>query len=601
VVSNTNSNTAASHWLEHLHINLGEMAGDARRTAFALLNSPWQCPKEDIVRYVPEPLNHAIVLIRRSVLRHVFGKYALLSAGTAISNTMICAYTFQSDGTAVDLRINAIGALEAYIGIAKEDLVKDGLQWADLSGQAQASLLTLYAACDTAVHVMAGMFEKCDTDNRSPHYVIHPKFQPAHKVMWFSRYWARQSNLSDGQMALTVDNTLERTPGFERKAPIFQVWVDWVLDKYLCLNIKYIPELLRTKNGSAMDELRSRAELLSFLWLRSIENQRDLGQVAQTILTDLPLTTVPLARLESAGFSATEVNTLLVESQEQALGDQLLTQGRDLECVHIHSMNPKFAVQKYLQPFLRRIGSPIGEWFEKDYLLRYLRDKLDETRFWAWSGINDQEAKYDADIIIYDKAPGIFYFCQVKHRAEVLQPFLRDELNEFSRNKAFRHGINQLQTLRSQIDSPGVRSRLVSRAGKKLVGEEPLAERSRFLLIHTVENFDMCTSDGIVMYEWNTFRNLLQGLVMQIGEDISEELRYRTQNLDFADIEGVQAHLMNITGRMHKDMGKEQPTPAHLYDLLNRAELSMDYRTALWLNDWPILPTGSASLRAPLL
>lgn len=600
-MKNTNGNVAAGHWLEHLHINLDKMSVDASRTAFALLNSPWQCPKEDIVLYVPEPLNHAIVLMQRSVLRHVFGKRAILSARTAIFDTMLIAYALQPDGTAVDLKPKAIEAFEVYVGIAKEDLAKDSLQWANLSGQAQASLLTLYAACETAVHVMAGVFEKRDANNRSPHYVIHPQFQPAHKIMWFSRYWARQSNFSDGQMALTVNSTLERTPHFERRAPIFQLWVDYVLDKYLCFHNKYIPELLLTKNGSAMEELKSRAELLCFLWLRSMDGQRDLGELVQTILKDLPLATVPRARLESAGFSATEVNTLLAESQTQAPGDQLLSQGSDLECVQVHSMNLKFAVQKYLQPFLRRIGSPIGEWFEEDYLLRYLSDRLDATRFLVWSGINDQEAKYDADLIIYDKAPGIFYFCQVKHRAEVLQPFLRDELNEFSRNKAFRHGINQLRTLRSQIDSPGVRSRLVSRAGKELVGKEPLGERSRFLLIHTVENFDMCTSDGIAMYEWNTFRNLIQGLVIRGGEDIPGEVRYGTQDLDFSDIEGVQAHLMSITGRMYQDASAEQPTPAHLYDLLHRAEFSWDYRTALWLNDWPVLSTGSVSLRTPLL
>jgi len=600
-MKDTNSITAVSHWLEHLHINLKGMATDSRRTAFALLNSPWLCPKEDVVQYVPEPLNHAIVLMQRSVLRHVFGKRAPLSARTAILDTVLNAYTFQSDGGEIGLQSNALVAYEAYVGMAKEDLGKVGHRWDELSGEAKASLLTLYATCETAVHVMAGMFEKLDVGNGSLRYAIQSQLRPAHKLMWFSRYWAQQSTISDSLMALEVNSALKRTRGTKRRTPVFKAWVDLVLDKYLCLHKNYIPELLRTKNGNALVELRGSAELLCFLWLQLIEHQRGIEETAQAIFEDQPLATISYARLEDSGFDATEVNTLLAESQAQAPGDQFLTHGNGHKELQVHNMLLKFVLQKYLQSFLKRIGSSRGEWFEKNYLLRYLQERLDDSRFLVRTGIENKNAAYDADVVIYDKVAGIFYFCQVKHRVEVLQPFLRDELNEFSRNKTIRHGIEQLQSLRLQIETPEVRSRLITCVGKKLVGTQPLGQRSRFLLIHTVENFDMCTSDGVAMYEWNTFRNLLQGLMLHRTKEISGESRYRTQDLDFADIEGVQAHLMEITGRMFEDMGTGQPTPAHLYALLHRAELSLNYRTALWLNNWPILPTGSASLRTPLL
>lgn len=211
--NNTASNASVSHWLELLHINLEGISANTRRTVFALLNSPWQCPKEDIVRYVPEPLNGAIILMQRSVLRHVFGKRAPLSARTAILNTRLNAYAFQSNGTRVSLQENALDAFVAYVGIAKEDLAKVGRQWIDLSGQSKASLLALYATCEIAVYVMTGMFERLHVDSASHHYAIHPQLRPAHKVMWFSRYWVQQSTMSDALMAMEVDSALKRTQG----------------------------------------------------------------------------------------------------------------------------------------------------------------------------------------------------------------------------------------------------------------------------------------------------------------------------------------------------------------------------------------------------
>lgn len=594
----SDNNIVPAHWLEHLHLRLEEMTADAKKTAFALLYSPWKCSKKDVARYVPAPLNNEIILMQRSVLKHAFRKRTCLSA---ISASRLDAYASTPDGRAAGPLGNAIHLFETYVGIAKEDLAKSDLKWEDLSGQAQASLLTLYAACETAVHVMAGMFERASTDNLSTHYVIHTQLRSAHKVMWFSRYWAQQSTISDFLMGQYVARALRRVPGPFRRELVFQAWIDLILDKYLCLHGKYVQELSRTKNGCALEELRNRAELICFLCLQPIMQQTSSGELVRAILADQPIAEISYARLEKEGFSRAAIDTLLVESQTQAPGDQLITCGKNLDSLQVHNMLLKYAVQKYLQASLRRIGAPIGEWFEEDYLLRYLEERLDKSRFLAWSGICDKAAGYDADLIIYDKVAKVFYFCQVKHRAEVIQPFLRDELNEFARNRTIRHGVHQLQELRSKIDTLGVRNRLISRAGKRLVGKEPLGTRSRYLLIHTVENFDMCTSGGITMYEWNTFRNLLHGIMHHKRKDRHEELRYGTLNVDFSDIKSVQTQLMSVTDRLYESMDTEQPTPSHLYELLRHAEICLEYWTALWLNDWPILRTGSATLRTPLL
>lgn len=604
-MDNTRDDQIAMHWLERLHINLSGMSEDARNTVFALLHSPWECSQEAILQHVPAPLNTVILLLKRSVQRHVFGKRARLSVRAVIDGFWLNASVYDADGSAVDLPSNTVVARDAYVGVAKEDLAKANkvsatgrFAWDQLSDQAKGAVLALYATCDLAVHVMAGMFTRFD-DDHSIRYVVDSRWHLAKRIRWFSLYWAQQSTSADAHTAQQIWALLPLVRDPVRYTELFEAWVDSLLDKYLCLHRKYIPQLLRTKNGSAVNTLRSRAELICFVWLQSLANGRE--NLLKAILAGQPIGVVSYGRLEEAGFNASEVDELLAESMAEGPGDQFVTPGDAPGTLNIQNMLLKYAFQKYVRPKLLLIGSPLGKWFEKEYVQRYLQERLDHSRFLVWTGINDEDAKYDADVIIYDKASDIFYFCQIKHRSEVLQPYLRDELDEFSRNKQIRHGCEQLIELRSRIDTPDVRSKLVSRAGKKLVDKALLSERSRFLLIHTVENLDMCTNDGISMYEWNTFRNLLQGRMSLIRNETDGELPYETQKLDFSDIEAVQTHLMNVLERFVEGTPSGQPTPRDMYDLLQQAELSLKYRIGLWLNDWPVLQTGIGFLRTPLL
>ena len=50
----------------------------------------------------------------------------------------------------------------------------------------------------------------------------------------------------------------------------------------------------------------------------------------------------------------------------------------------------------------------------------------------------------------------------------------------------------------------------------KLVTPEWLRNNSGFIIVHSVENFDFGMKDGIAMYEWNTFRNLLKGEMIKL-------------------------------------------------------------------------------------
>lgn len=597
----THDGTILAHWLEHLSENLKRLPADARRTAYSLLHSPWKCPSHDILAYVPSPLCRSIVFLQKSVLRHVFRERSRLSLATAARDVWIDAFARGPEGALQPLEHNTVIALESYIGLAKEDLAKANIRWNEISGAARASLLALYVECEVAVHLMANMFEVANDAGRSLRYVVPARLHAARKMRWFSLYWAQQSNIADASKAMMVWHSLKQLDAPARKAGVFQAWVDTVLDKYLCLHRGYVQKLTQTKSGAVIPAVWARAELLCLVYLQSLGARMDAGDFPNVVLEDRPLASISREDLQRAGFHNAEVDALLEESAAQPPGDQLVTQADDARHLLVHNLNLKFAVQRYMGALFSRIGDPIGDWFERDYILQYLQERLEPSRHMVWSRFKDDAAKYDADIIIYDRALQVFYFCQVKHRAHVIQPYLRDELNEFGRGASINHGVDQLVRLRELIDTDKVRDRLVSKLGKKLVGTGPLSQRSRFLLVHTVENFDMCTRNGVSMYEWNTFRNLLQGRVLFSGRDVDGIARYETKELDLSNLEAVQEHLMNVAARLSGELASNQPTPKDSYALLRHAELSLQYRKALWLNDRRLGKFRARMLRVPLL
>lgn len=593
--------SASAHWLEHLSDNLERLPADARRTAYSLLYSPWKCSRDDVLEHVPSPLGSSIVFLQDSVLRHVFRERSRLSLGTAALDVWVGAFANGPNGPPEPLGQNTVIAVEAYVGLAKEDLAKANIRWNELSGPARASLLALYVKCEVAVHLMTGMFEAANDAGHAMHYVIPARLHAARKIRWFSLYWTQQSNMADTYNALMVSRSLDQFDGPARAAECFRAWVDSILDKYLCLHRQYVTKLLPTKNGAVVPKLWARAELLCFVWLHPLATRWDVGNFSRVVLEDRPLASISREHLRRAGFGNAEIDALLDESAAQIPGDQFITQADDSRHLHVHNLNLKFAVQRYVRPLFSQIGPPVGHWFERDYILQYLQDRLEGSRFMAWPEFKDKDARYDADIVIYDNATHLFYFCQVKHRAQVLQPYLRDELDEFGRGENINHGIGQLSRLRELIDTEQVRNRLVSKLGKKLVGAGPLGERSRFLLVHTVENFDMCTRHGITMYEWNTFRNLLQGQMLLARRDLDGAMQYETEELDFANLESVQEHLMRVTARLSAEIAPSQPTPEDTYALLQHAELSLQYRKSFWLNDKALGKLRARMLRTPLL
>ncbi|MGY4727077.1 hypothetical protein [Burkholderia pyrrocinia] len=202
---------APAHWLEHLSEGLAGLTADARRIAYSLLHSPWKCSHDDVLKHVPSPLGDSIVFLQQSVSRHVFRQRSRPSLGTAVLDVGIGAFTQGPNGSREAMGLNTVIAVDAYLGLAKEDLAKENIRWSELSGPARASLLALYAKCEVAVHLMTGMFETARDAGRTMHYVIPTRLHAARKMRWFSLYWAQQSNIADAHNARLVARGLHQS------------------------------------------------------------------------------------------------------------------------------------------------------------------------------------------------------------------------------------------------------------------------------------------------------------------------------------------------------------------------------------------------------
>lgn len=76
-----------------------------------------------------------------------------------------------------------------------------------------------------------------------------------------------------------------------------------------------------------------------------------------------------------------------------------------------------------------------------------------------------------------------------------------------------------------------------------------------------MEDFDFCSSQGVIMYEWNTFRNLLKGYMSSIRKQ-DKNIKFSQQNrelvIDFSDLKAVkESSPANDTGDSNFKIGKD--------------------------------------------
>ena len=90
----------------------------------------------------------------------------------------------------------------------------------------------------------------------------------------------------------------------------------------------------------------------------------------------------------------------------------------------------------------------------------------------------------------------------------------------------------------------------------------------------------MCTKNGISMYEWNTFRNLLQGSMSSFENGDFNQIIYDNALIDFSDIMNVQDYLIKEIQKSYDNQGSSLG-PAKEWEMLNGARVLFMFNTSI--------------------
>ncbi len=550
------------HWFECLMNNLNEMDNEKRSFTLSLINNPINITETDIRKYLPSNLAKVLCALKKYALLGFRGKNFFINR--RVESLGIKPYVLNSDGS--EQIIDNYRLIENdYRERIKEDLIKNNFpSWDECSYQKKVNLYAFYAFSEFIFYVLLGAIENIDNII----YKINKEYINYYKMIWFSRYFTKQSHLSDlifrKEISACVDS---------RNSELFQAFVDAILDKYISFHPNYI-KFLDPNDSQIFSNMRGLVEIISFLSFQYNIDYCDAENIFSRQVT------IDKHKLHNFGFSEDEIKFLFKIMNELGVQehDRIATELND-EQIRINDINLKFAIRTVSSGYLTSMKR-IGKWFENGYIQKYLKDKLNSNRFIVTDGINDPKEKYDADMIIYDKESNLIYFCQIKHRITTIHPFFRDEFNEYCINESLNHGIEQLCHLRSNILTSGVRDRLVSRLGKKIIGKLDIERNCRFILLHSIENLDMCTKNGISMYEWNTFRNLLQGSMSSFKNRDFNQMTYDNALIDFSDIMNVQDYLIKEIQKFYDNQGSSLG-PAKEWEMLNGARVLFMFNTSI--------------------
>lgn len=159
-----------------------------------------------------------------------------------------------------------------------------------------------------------------------------------------------------------------------------------------------------------------------------------------------------------------------------------------------------------------------GEFFEKTGIRKRIEDGADyQPRFQVFDGFTRHEVlddvvnEADVEFIIKDTEQHHYYFIQIKHSLLGERAFF-NAIVEAAQND-LGYGIRQLREAKRLLDSNQIGKTLAART----IGDA-VPSNSSFILLHNIAQFDFqSTDDGIYLYDWATFRNLLKDAECHVG------------------------------------------------------------------------------------
>lgn len=143
----------------------------------------------------------------------------------------------------------------------------------------------------------------------------------------------------------------------------------------------------------------------------------------------------------------------------------------------------------------------------------------------------------DVDLTIYDKRKDFYYFTQIKY-AVMNKPYLKDEVKAVTKDKtSIKKAITQLKDFPRALQKKSFVERLNEHNIQLKKNNYAL------IVIHSIPQCDFQEVGKVKLYEWNTFRNLLnrgtQNMMNINRFNPTTQKINHTETLDLEDIESV--------------------------------------------------------------
>lgn len=192
------------------------------------------------------------------------------------------------------------------------------------------------------------------------------------------------------------------------------------------------------------------------------------------------------------------------------------------------------------------------------------------------SGGRDRGVAYDCDLILYEPKRRKLFFVQAKWKRDARTANLDDELHNWrNRNWPMTKGVRQLSALRARLSEASVMSQVRTALGDIRLSKEEIVANAHFVVVHTLPSFSAYAIDGVAVYEWNLFRNLLlRGLTQQSvangASTVNKAVMHDTV-LPLEDPERVLAFFWGLLGleeEMYETLAKAREDARYGFDVV---------------------------------
>ncbi|MGP2656527.1 hypothetical protein ACOJTA_05720 [Malaciobacter sp. WC5094] len=215
------------------------------------------------------------------------------------------------------------------------------------------------------------------------------------------------------------------------------------------------------------------------------------------------------------------------------------------EDVDIYNVLKTYMIKSVKENKLSDLTAKLGLLFES-YVRKDLEENIGKNKFDILPksiDYNENDVNVDIDIVVYDNKKDLYYFIQCKYTINN-KPYYKDEIKSFCHNKLFKKGLKQLSSVNKAILEESFLDEL------KLKGVKLNQKKDNFVLIlvHTSAQLDFQQIGDVVLYEWNTLRNLFDdGKEFIVNANLTNptiDTHKMSKNLQLGNIDSVMAEVM---------------------------------------------------------